>query len=53
MFRGNGRGQVTVSGMLIDSTERWQKLEFSFATDQTALGHFLAELRRVTDAAAT
>jgi len=53
MFRGNGRGQITVSGLLVDTTEHWQKLEFSFATDQTALGPFLAELRRVVDAAAT
>jgi len=49
LFRGNGRGHITVSGLLIDSTEHMQKLQFSFKTDQTSLGPFIASLRKVSD----
>ena len=50
LFLGNGRGKITVSGLLIDSREHMQKLQFSFATDQTSLGPFLAGLREVISA---
>jgi len=52
LFRGNGRGHINVSGLLIDQSEHGQKLEFSLTTDQTALGSLIAGLREVTDARA-
>ena len=47
LLRGNGRGHINVSGLLSDSTEHMQRLEFSFVTDQTSLGPFITGLRAV------
>lgn len=41
-FRGDGRGHISVSGMLCDFTHT---LEFENEIDQTALGRFQKELR--------
>jgi hypothetical protein len=46
-FKGNGLGHIEVSGLLIVYNENIQKLEFSFTTDQTAVGPFIEELRSV------
>ena len=43
-FYGNGLGHITVSGLLAEHKEQTQKLQFSFVTDQTALGPFINDL---------
>lgn len=48
-FRGDGRGHIHVQGTLMDQTEHDQRLAFSFATDQTALGPFISGLRQVAN----
>ena len=40
-------GQLDVSGLLVEYTDRTQRLEFSFRTDQTALGGFASDLMEV------
>jgi hypothetical protein len=47
LFRGDRLGHVKVSGLLIDTRENMQKLEFSFQTDQTSLRPFIANLREI------
>ena len=49
-FRGDGRGHVIVSGLLTDTREQMQRLEFCFVTDQTALGALISALREFTGA---
>lgn len=46
-LRGGSRGQVVVSGLLLEQSANPQRLEFSFETDQTALAPFLADLHDV------
>ncbi|WP_020393843.1 WapI family immunity protein [Thiolinea disciformis] len=46
-LRGNGRGQIVVSGVLSMLTEHSQRLEFEFVTDQTSLPPFIADLQAV------
>ena len=47
LFRGDGLGHITVSGVLVDYGDQSQRLEFEFTTDQTALGPFIQTLRDV------
>jgi hypothetical protein len=47
LFRGDRLGHVKVSGLLVDTRENVQKLEFSFQTDQTSLRPFIANLRDI------
>lgn len=47
MVRGVGLGHITVSGFLAVYSEHTQKLDFSFTTDQTALGPFINSLLEV------
>jgi hypothetical protein len=47
LIQANGQGHLTVSGELNVSSEYSQKLEFSFATDQTVLPGFISELQAV------
>jgi hypothetical protein len=51
-FRGDGRGHIQVSGLLIEHSAHSQRLEFSFVADQTALAPFLSDLREVARAPA-
>jgi hypothetical protein len=51
-FTGDGLGHVTVSGLLVEGVPT-QRLQFSFTTDQTALGPFIADLQRPQAAHAT
>jgi hypothetical protein len=46
-FSGNSYGHVFVSGLLTDSRSTGQSLQFSFKTDQTALGPFIGALKRI------
>jgi hypothetical protein len=43
LFEGDGRGHVTVTGLLV---EMMQKLQFSFVTDQTSLRPFIDALEQ-------
>ena len=52
-LRGNGRGQIIVSGVLTVAAEHSQRLEFEFVTDQTSLPPFIADLKAVCHAHAT
>jgi len=45
-LHGDGLGHVTVSGVIAEYRDHTQRLEFSFATDQTALGPFIEGLRQ-------
>jgi hypothetical protein len=51
-LRGDGKGHIEVYGLLLDQRAHSQRLEFSFTTDQTTLGPFLADLREVAGAPA-
>jgi hypothetical protein len=42
---GNGRGAITVSGLMVENGDRTQRVEFAFSTDQTCLAPFIAALR--------
>lgn len=46
-FKGNGCGHIEVSGLLTEYGEHIQRLQFSFTTDQTAIGPFIVGLRSV------
>ncbi len=52
-LRGNGRGQIVVSGVLTVAAEHSQRLEFEFVTDQTSLPPFISDLKAVCHAHAT
>lgn len=52
-LRGDGQGHIQVYGLLVEPRAHSQRLEFSFRTDQTALGPFLSELREVASASAS
>ena len=52
-LQGNGRGAIRVSGLLAVYSEHTQELRFSFKTDQTALGKFIADLKEIIRANAT
>lgn len=52
-FVGNGRGHIVVSGLLTEYGDHTQKLQFSFTTDQTAIGPFIRGLRSVGQPRAT
>ena len=51
-FRGDGRGHITVSGLLVVYDEHSQKLAFSFESDQTSLPSFISDLRKVFESPA-
>ena len=53
LFSGDGRGHITVSGVLGDYGDHIQRLEFEFTTDQTALGPFVQDLRNLAADRAT
>jgi hypothetical protein len=43
-FKGDGLGHIEVSGLLVDGPP-FQRLEFTFQSDQTLISGFLAELK--------
>jgi hypothetical protein len=46
-------GSVLVSGLLVDYDHGWQRLEFSFGTDQTVLGPLIRDFEAVQRALMT
>ena len=53
VLRGDGKGHVSVSGVLTDFSIDQQRLEFSFVTDQTALRPFIVGLKEICGVNAT
>lgn len=47
-FKGDGLGHIEVSGLLVEGPP-FQRLEFSFQTDQTMISEFLTELRDLAE----
>ncbi|WP_439543521.1 WapI family immunity protein [Hyphomicrobium sp.] len=42
---GNGRGEILVSGLMIENGHRTQQVRFAFETDQTCLAPLIASLK--------
>ena len=43
-FKGDGLGHIEISGLLVEGPP-FQRLEFTFQSDQTLISEFLSELR--------
>jgi hypothetical protein len=46
-FGGDGRGHIEVSGLLVQTGPRFQRLEWEFQTDQTCLSTLIADVRKL------
>ena len=46
-FSGDGRGHIEVSGLLVQTGPRFQRLEWEFQTDQTSLSTLIADFRKL------